>query len=51
MRPNPLFASDDPELVRQLVAGTTWTNRKGVTAPVGLEDILVIAPYNAALSP
>ena len=24
----------------------TWTNSKGVTAPLRLEDILVVAPYN-----
>jgi uncharacterized protein len=35
------------ELVRQLVTGTSWTNRKGMTAPVRLDDVLVIAPYNA----
>jgi predicted RecB family nuclease len=35
------------ELVGQLVSGTTWTNREGVTAPVGIDDVLVIAPYNA----
>jgi uncharacterized protein len=27
--------------------GTTWTNRDGVDAPVGLDEILIIAPYNA----
>ncbi|SDI24866.1 MULTISPECIES: TM0106 family RecB-like putative nuclease [Bradyrhizobium] len=30
-----------------LAGGTTWINREGVAAPVGLEDILIIAPYNA----
>jgi len=26
--------------------GQEWTNAKGVTAPLGLNDILVVAPYN-----
>jgi superfamily I DNA and/or RNA helicase len=30
-----------------LAEGTTWINREGVEAPVGLEEILIIAPYNA----
>lgn len=30
-----------------LAGGTTWINREGVEAPVGLDDILIIAPYNA----
>jgi uncharacterized protein len=36
------------DLVSEILAeGTTWTNREGVEAPVGLEEILIIAPYNA----
>jgi superfamily I DNA and/or RNA helicase len=27
--------------------GTTWTNKKSETAPLSLNDILVVAPYNA----
>ena len=34
------------ELVGGLVAETTWTDKEGVTRPIGLEDILVVAPYN-----
>jgi predicted RecB family nuclease len=26
--------------------GQEWTNARGVTAPIGLDDILVVAPYN-----
>jgi uncharacterized protein len=32
---------------RILAEGTQWTNRDGLTAPVTLEDILIITPYNA----
>jgi superfamily I DNA and/or RNA helicase len=39
-------------VVQELVAGilssgTTWVDRKDVETPVGLQDILIIAPYNA----
>jgi predicted RecB family nuclease len=30
-----------------LGSGARWTNREGVEAPIGLGDILIIAPYNA----
>jgi len=30
-----------------LEAKATWINRKGEEAPIGLNDILIIAPYNA----
>jgi uncharacterized protein len=30
-----------------LTAGTTWTDRHGETRPIALNDILIIAPYNA----
>jgi predicted RecB family nuclease len=30
-----------------LDSGASWTNRKGETAPITLDDILVVAPYNA----
>lgn len=33
-----------------LRAGTTWTNKKGETLTLRLEDILVVAPYNAQVS-
>jgi len=36
------------DLVSEILAGgTTWVDRAGVEAPVGLEEILIIAPYNA----
>src|ERR1700732_4251335 len=36
------------DLVSEILAeGTTWINREGAEAPVGLEDVLIIAPYNA----
>jgi predicted RecB family nuclease len=35
-------------LIRELLdSGATWTNRKGVTAPIKLKDIVIVAPYNA----
>jgi hypothetical protein len=33
-----------------LSKGSTWTNKEGVTRPLTLEDILVVAPYNAQVS-
>jgi predicted RecB family nuclease len=30
--------------------GTTWTNKRGETVPLSLNDILVVAPYNAQVS-
>jgi len=39
------------EIVESLVVpGTTWTNRKGETKPLTLDDILIVAPYNAQVS-
>jgi len=39
------------EIVRSLLApGCTWTDRRGVERPLGTEDILVVAPYNAQVS-
>jgi superfamily I DNA and/or RNA helicase len=36
------------DLVAEILAGkTTWIDREGVEAQVGLEEILIIAPYNA----
>lgn len=38
-------------LVRGLLnSNPTWTNRDGVTTPITIEDILVVAPYNAQVS-
>jgi predicted RecB family nuclease len=39
------------DIARELVApGVTWTNRKGWTAPLVLDDILIVAPYNAQVA-
>jgi uncharacterized protein len=36
------------ELIRELLdVGATWTNRDGETALLTLEDIVIVAPYNA----
>jgi uncharacterized protein len=32
---------------RLLVGGATFTNRRGETRPLALDDLLVVAPYNA----
>jgi uncharacterized protein len=38
-------------IVNDLVKpGVTWTNRQGETMPVTLDDILIVAPYNAQVS-
>lgn len=38
-------------IVTQLTSGeVTWTNAAGVTATLGKEDILIVAPYNAQVS-
>jgi superfamily I DNA and/or RNA helicase len=49
---NQSSSPEEADMIRDLVAevlnsGTTWVNREGVEAPVGLEEILIIAPYNA----
>lgn len=39
------------EIVRSLIApGITWTNRLGFSSPITLEDVLIVAPYNAQVS-
>src|SRR5262249_3708548 len=36
------------EIVKGLLAGaTTWTDRHGTVKPMTLDDILIVAPYNA----
>jgi predicted RecB family nuclease len=38
-------------LVRGLLASSpTWTDREGFTKSIGIDDILVVAPYNAQVS-
>jgi predicted RecB family nuclease len=45
---SPKEADAVKELVDEILAtGTTWTDRDGNVYPVNLEDILIIAPYNA----
>jgi len=46
---------EEVEVVAELVAAltdgrATWTDRHGQTHPIGLEDVLVVAPYNAQVS-
>lgn len=39
------------ELIRQLLdAGSTWIDEDGAEKPLGLEDILIVAPYNAQVA-
>ena len=39
------------DLVNSIIAqGVTWTNRHGETRPVSLDDLLIVAPYNAQVS-
>jgi uncharacterized protein len=36
------------ELVRELLdSGATWTDRHGATNPIRLDDVVIVAPYNA----
>jgi superfamily I DNA and/or RNA helicase len=49
---NQSSSPEEADEVRDLVAeilgtGTTWINRSGGEAPIALDDILIIAPYNA----
>ncbi len=48
---SPEEAEKVSEIVEQLLReGTTWTNKKGETAPLLLKHILIVAPYNAQVS-
>ena len=49
---NQSSSPEEADKIRELVAevlasGTTWIDREGIEAPIGLNDILIIAPYNA----
>jgi hypothetical protein len=49
---NQSSSSEEADAIKELVAeilsaGSRWTDRHGVEAPIKLEDILIIAPYNA----
>lgn len=48
---SPEEAEQVAKIVNSLVAsGVTWTNRHGETMPTSLDDILIVAPYNAQVS-
>jgi superfamily I DNA and/or RNA helicase len=38
------------EIIDQLLAGTTWTNKHGQVCLLTLDDILIVAPYNRQVS-
>ncbi len=43
----------EAEVVARLVTdllGRSWTNEKGVDVPLGVEDVLVVAPFNAQVA-
>ncbi|WFU40070.1 TM0106 family RecB-like putative nuclease [Bradyrhizobium sp. CB82] len=49
---NQNSSREEADAVRELLtnildSGTTWVDRDGVEAPIKLDDILIIAPYNA----
>lgn len=52
---NQSSSPEEAESIRRLVedilnTGTTWIDRAGVERPVTLDDILIIAPFNAQVS-
>jgi uncharacterized protein len=48
---SPEEADRVADIVRNLVApGVTWVNGRGETKPLILEDVLIVAPYNAQVS-
>jgi superfamily I DNA and/or RNA helicase len=49
---NQSSCPEEADSIRKLVAeilgsGARWTSREGIEVPIGLNDILIIAPYNA----
>ena len=49
---NQSSSPEEADAIRDLIAdilgsGTTWVDRKGSETPISLDDILIIAPYNA----
>ena len=45
---SPVEAEHVATVARSLTdGGTRWTDRHGVTRPVGWDDVLIVAPYNA----
>ena len=48
---SPEEVTEVVEIVNRLLRdGTTWTDKNGKTVPLRLQDILVVAPYNAQVS-
>ncbi len=52
---NQSESAEEAERISQIVHqllwdGTTWTNKRGEVAPLLVEDILIVAPYNAQVS-
>jgi superfamily I DNA and/or RNA helicase len=48
---SPEEADRVAEIVHSLiVSGVIWTDRMGVSSPLTLEDVLIVAPYNAQVS-
>ena len=48
---SPEEAERVADIVRSIIAQhATWTNRHGEERPVSLDDILIVAPYNAQVS-
>ncbi len=52
---NQNASSEEVGCILQLVEGliqpkVTWTNKKGEVNPITLDDVLIVAPYNAQLS-
>jgi uncharacterized protein len=49
-RGNRTWSAEEIDVVRQILEPrwlATWTDARGLERPVGLDDILVVAPYNA----
>jgi superfamily I DNA and/or RNA helicase len=49
---NQSWSPEEADTIQELVAeilssNTTWIDRNGIEASIGLDDILIIAPYNA----
>jgi predicted RecB family nuclease len=40
----------EPGMPAHTNGGSTWTDKHGVTQPLGLKDILIVSPYNAQVS-
>lgn len=47
---NGVRSSEEADVIAEIAAellGRSWTNIEGVSSPLGLADILIVAPYNA----